>query len=55
MLDSWGSNMTFGIADTYRIIGYTAARRMVISGVMRRIRDDIFHEGEREMMIEWIM
>ena len=35
--------------------GYGMARKAVVNGVMRRMRSDIFLEGERDLFIEWVL
>ena len=53
---NWGHpGFTFGIGDVYRISGYRFARKMVIRGIMRRMSPDTFYEGERDLIIEWIL
>jgi len=39
--DSWTTHTT-APADLYRMLGYGAAKKLVINGIMRRMRSDIF-------------
>lgn len=56
VLRNWGHpDFTFGVGDIYRTLGYRAARRMVVRGILWRIKSDTFNEGERDLIIEWII
>ena len=47
VLKNWGNpKFTFGVGDVYRMVGYRAARKMVVNGFNRRVSTGIFHEGE---------
>jgi hypothetical protein len=52
--DSVGTS-TFAPADLYRMIGYSLAKKAAYNGIMRRMRADAFQEGERDLLIDWVL
>ena len=56
VLNNWGNpTFTFGYGDVYKMVGYRAARKMIVRGLFRRIRTEIFHEGEQDYMVDWVL
>ena len=46
---------TLSPVDFYRIIGYRQAKKMVNKGIMRRMKPEVFVEGESDTFAEWFI
>ena len=54
--DTW-TNGNLALNDLYRVVGYRMAKKLLMRGLVRRIGHEtaVFEEGEREMLLEWIL